>query len=346
MGICRVNMKIVMCKRYKTIYKKYKAKRNFAGRFLSDKSRRQRMWDKRVFVTGASGFIGQYVVKKLIEEGHKPVILVRNKDHYQRFGDEIVLEGNLKKIPLLLERLGQFTFHTCIHLAWEGIPDYSYEYSKCNFEYGMAILELCRKMKIPHLIITGSCWEYEDPVGIVSEKAKISYANYFKASKTSLRMFAEIFCKDHGIQLNWLRLFYVYGAGQRQESLIPHIISSFQVGKQPELNGAYNRNDFIYVTDVADAIVQCVEKVPQAIVMNVGSGYATQVLDIVKLVAQQMHIKKLDIETYEKPKKATIFYADIQLIKNELKWLPKIDMEMGIKMALHYNSSRENFYGQ
>ena len=170
-----------------------------------------------IFVTGASGFIGKYIVKRLLERKQQIIVLVRDQKRYERIGDELIIESDLEHLSSLVMQLSQYSIDTCLHLAWEGIPDYSYLLSKKNFSYGLAILELCQKLHILQLVITGSCWEYENPVGMVSETSDISYANFFKASKSSLRMFAEIFCKNYGIQLNWLRLFYVYGVGRSEE---------------------------------------------------------------------------------------------------------------------------------
>lgn len=287
-----------------------------------------------IFVTGASGFIGKYIVKRLLERKQQIIVLVRDQKRYERIGDELIIESDLEQLSSLVMQLSQYSIDTCLHLAWEGIPDYSYLLSKKNFSYGLAILELCQKLHILQLIITGSCWEYENPVGMVSETSDISYANFFKASKSSLRMFAEIFCKNYGIQLNWLRLFYVYGVGQKSESLLPYVIGSFLHGSQPQLNGAYNRNDFIYVSDVAEAIVMCVEQKPKTVVMNVGSGQATEVLNIVKLVANRLGIRDLDVSKYKKSKDRTDFCADIQIIKRELGWSPTVKLENGINAMI------------
>lgn len=286
-----------------------------------------------IFVTGGTGFIGKYVIRKLIESQEEVIVLVRNAIDYFVQGSEYVVEGTLDNPELWKGKLKKLSIDTCIHLAWEGIPDYSYEMSKKNLLHGLAVLDVCKELGIQNLVITGSCWEYDNPRGSVSVSDPVSDANAFKASKNALRMMAHTFCQENQIHFNWLRLFYVYGPGQRAESLIPHIIKSFKEEKQPELNGAYNRNDFVYVLDVADAIVKVAGNHIYPEILNVGSGYSTQVLSIVKMVAEAMG-QTIDEGKYLKSNHNVEFYADKQEMCRDFSWEAKITMKEGIKYVI------------
>lgn len=286
-----------------------------------------------IFVTGGTGFIGKHVIKKLIESQEEVIVLVRNIKNYDVQGSEYVVEGTLDNPELWKGELKQFSIDTCIHLAWEGIPDYSYEMSKKNLMHGLKVLDACKELGIQNLVMTGSCWEYDNPYGSVSVDDPVSDANAFKASKNALRMMAHAFCQENQIHFNWLRLFYVYGPGQREGSLIPHIIKSFREEKQPELNGAYNRNDFVYVSDVADAIVKVAGNHTYPEILNVGSGCSTQVLSIVKMVAGGMG-QTIDEGKYIKSNNNVEFYADKQEMCRDYSWEAKISMEKGIKYVI------------
>ena len=286
-----------------------------------------------IFVTGGTGFIGKHVIKKLIEIRENVIVLVRNMKDYAAQGSEYVVEGTLDDPEPWQEELKQFSIDTCIHLAWEGIPDYSYEMSKKNLMHGLTVLDACKELGIQNLIMTGSCWEYDKPHGIVSVNDPVCDENAFKASKNALRMMAHAFCRENRIHFNWLRLFYVYGPGQREGSLIPHIIKSFKEEKQPELNGAYNRNDFVHVSDVADAIVKVAGNHNYPEILNVGSGCSTQVLSIVKMAAELMG-QTINEQKYLKNNHNVEFYADKQEMYRDFSWEAKISMEKGIKQVI------------
>lgn len=286
-----------------------------------------------IFVTGGTGFIGRYVVKKLIEKQKEIIVLVRNAQDYAVQKNECIMEGTLDNPNPWKEQLRKYSIDTCIHLAWEGIPDYSYEMSKRNLMYGLTILDICKEIGIKNLVMTGSCWEYDNPHGSVSVDDPVSDANAFKVSKNALRMMAHVFCQENQIYFNWLRLFYVYGPGQREGSLIPHIIKCLREGKQPELNGAYNRNDFVYVSDVANAIVKVAENHTYPEILNVGSGYSTQVFSIVRMTAEAMG-RAIDEGKYLKCDNNVDFYADKQEMRRDFSWEAEIAMEKGIKLII------------
>lgn len=286
-----------------------------------------------IFVTGGTGFIGKHIIKKLIEIQKEVIVLVRNVKVYTVQGNEYVVEGTLDNPESWKEELKEFSIDTCIHLAWEGIPDYSYEMSKRNLMHGLTVLDACKELGIQNLVMTGSCWEYDDPHGSVSVNDPVSDANAFKASKNALRMMAHAFCQENQIHFNWLRLFYVYGSGQREGSLIPHIIKNFREDKQPELNGAYNRNDFVYVSDVADAIAKVAGNHTYPEILNVGSGCSTQVLSIVKMAAEVMG-KTIDEKKYLKSNDSIEFYADKQEMNRDFSWEAKTSIEKGIKLMI------------
>lgn len=286
-----------------------------------------------VFVTGGTGFIGRWVVKRLLKEKQEVLLLVRDKVNYVPISNEYVIEGSLENIESWKQKVKKNTIETCIHLAWEGIPDYSYEMSKKNLVYGLNILEICRDLVIPNLVISGSCWEYFNPKGSILVKHELDESNAFKASKNSLHQMAHAFCLENGIHLNWMRLFYVYGPGQRSESLIPYIIECYKKKQQPNLNGAYNKNDFVYVGDVADAIVKVALQHDFLEVLNVGSGHSTQVLEIVKCVAKQMGCE-VDTSKYIKSPNCVDFYADYDEMYEMYRWFAKTSIEQGIKQML------------
>jgi nucleoside-diphosphate-sugar epimerase len=283
---------------------------------------------KQVLVTGATGFIGNYVRKCLHQNGYKIISLVRNKKHnLQSYFNEVIIEGNLNQPDPLKITLSEYYIDACIHLAWEGIPDYSFEISQKNITYGINVLRLCNELKIKHLIISGSCWEYKTPSGCVGENWSIDDSNHFKAAKNALRMLSHAFCSENNISFHWLRLFYVYGYGQREGSLIPYIKKQLLEGNIPKLNGWNNRNDFIHVTDVANAFIKTLELCPEEEIINIGFGKSVPVIDILDMLLQLKSNNQsvIDVDKRE-VQMAVDFWADNKTARKSLDWKPKIDI--------------------
>lgn len=289
----------------------------------------------KVLLTGASGFIGAHVRKVLSDAGEEFVSLMRApKPDMAAYPGELIVTGSLADIGELEYELTGVGIDACVHLAWEGIPDYSADFCMNNMEYGFNALRLCKLLGIKRLVMAGSCWEYLNPQGAVKEDAPLSYENPFKAAKNTLHIMAKDFCEKNGIALHWLRFFYVYGEGQREGSLIPYIVNSLKKGDRPTLNGAFNRNDFIHVSDVANAVLLSLKRMREHSaygVFNIGSGKAERVLDIAGTAADMLNVP-FDASLYEAPETVpTGFRADITAAQNELGWAPQVDICEGIE---------------
>ena len=106
--------------------------------------------------------------------------------------------------------------------------------------------------------------------------------DYFTWSKLSLLEYLLLKSKEHGVSLAWFRLFYVYGANQRQGSLFPTLYRSLTENKVPSLNTPKNANDFIYVEDVAAAFEIALHSEFDSGIYNLGTGSSTSVTDFCK----------------------------------------------------------------
>ena len=145
---------------------------------------------------------------------------------------------------------------------------------------------------------------------------------------------AEAFCQEKDIARHWLRFFYIYGEGQRSGSLIPYIVKELQRGVQPALNGAFNRNDFVHVLDVAQAVCGSLERMWTDTfqeTFNIGSGSPAQVLDIASEAAKLLEVE-FDPTQYTAPQTPpSTFWADIRTVKERLCWEPHISLQEGLE---------------
>lgn len=287
-----------------------------------------------ILVTGATGFIGSHVVNELVCRGHTIIALTRNKNSVRNTLVKYVYGDLCNTDHKLIDQIASYGIDSCIHLAWQGIPDFSYQNCINNFNMGLNLLDLCRKLDIIKLICTGSCWEYENPIGMVNENWSLSSQSSFRAVKNSFRMIAESFCRDNNISFYWLRLFYVYGIGQRSGSLIPYIVGELKRGKYPQLKTPFAGNDYINVEDVARAIVDTMEMSPDESILNIGSGYALPVIDILKLIAAKLNIN-LDLSVYIKDFDSNRFWADMSRSKKVICFEPKIKINDGLDQVIY-----------
>ena len=296
----------------------------------------------RIFLTGGTGFIGRYVLKHLEKEGYNILLLTRaskeNISSIIKSKKVDIVSGNLSDINKWKDKLIQFKPEVTIHLAWEGIPDYGVKASIKNLKYGLDLFEELAEIECKKIICTGSCWEYGQNQGEISEDLPVKSSNAFTAAKNALHCLGREIAKENNMQLIWTRLFYVYGPGQRENSLIPYIIKCVKEGKELKIKTPSARNDFIYVEDIAKAIVAILEKYTQSTVYNVGSGYSTSIQDIIKIIYNELNFKHKSKDDLSKTEKIYYdnFWADISKIEKEIGWKPKIDIGNGIKKIISF----------
>jgi len=301
----------------------------------------------KIFVTGGTGFIGPYVVRELSKRGHHLLLLLEKSEAQTgklNLPKEIkFVKGNLSNINSWKSAVKNFQPDATIHMAWEGIPDYSAEMSIKNLKYGLNLFKELAELGCKKIICTGSCWEYGQNHGKLSENLPVRPSNAFTAAKNALHLLGREIAKENNIQFIWTRLFYVYGPGQRENSLIPYIIKCVKEGKKPEIKTPSARNDFIYVEDVAKAIVIILEKCNQSTVYNIGSGDSTSIQDIIKIVHSELNLQYEPKDKLFKSSNIPFdnFWADISKIKKEIGWEPKLTISDGLQKTIHKYKNRK-----
>ena len=295
----------------------------------------------RIFITGATGFVGQHVIESASEAGHEIFASTLEKDKIENSTVNIRwIYSDLADLDSLKPALISFNPDIVIHLAWQGIPDYSELISRANLNNSINLLDFilsntnCRK-----ILVSGSCWEYGEKHGVCRESDSVNIDSYFTWAKHSLNQYLSVKCTKKKVILNWFRIFFVYGPGQRKESLIPTLIKSVGKSQIPIINNPMNKNDFVYVKDVARAFTQAVDANLPSGVYNLGSGYATSVYDACRIVEKQL----LGTETIAsqvlkngQQTETVNFFADMEKTRQALDITCDTSFEEGIKLHIDY----------
>lgn len=277
----------------------------------------------RIFVTGGTGFVGQAVCRQLAAR-HELLVLTR---HHAAPVPGTSLLGDLLDPSTWTAELVRFAPHQCMHLAWHGLPDYSFEASRRNLLAGLSLFEVLRDTPCTKVVGMGSCWEYGDLRGRVSESMVAARQGIFAACKSALHGVGGALLEEAGISLAWLRPFFIYGPGQRPTSLIPACIESVGAGRPPELRTPDAVNDFVHVDDVAAATVAVAETQQARGVYNVGSGTPYRVADVANLVCRLMGRRA----AFPAGISAEGCWADTDRLQRDTGWAAQISLEEGVR---------------
>jgi nucleoside-diphosphate-sugar epimerase len=289
----------------------------------------------KILVTGASGFIGSKLVTKLSLSGHDVMGLTRSSN--KKILNENIqwLCADLSLSDTYKEEVKNFKPNVVIHLSWQDIPDFSLSKSRLNLEQSIDFLSFILEMdSCTKILVSGSCLEYNNINGVCKESDINPANNHFTWAKLSLYSWLSMKCLERSISLGWMRIFYVYGPGQRPESLIPTILSSLKNKRLPPLKNPNNANDYIYIDDVINSFCLAAASEISSGIFNIGSGDSTSVLDIFRYAENLVLESDLLTQQLEKvvtKNKSNInFWADISKAKRELSWTPETTVNLGI----------------
>lgn len=289
----------------------------------------------RVFLTGATGFLGSRVLSLL--EGHELLCLVRNSQHLSKAAHVRPLLGELEQPHRWKAEAERFAPQWCIHLAWEGLPDYSLPQCRANLDASIRLIETLVDVGAERIVMAGTCWEYGSVSGAVKEHRPASDCGVFAATKHALRMVLESFARDRGIEHRWARIFFAYGPSQRAASLIPQCHAAYSLGRQPEIRHPGLTQDFIYVDDVAQGIAAITQADAGSGVFNLGSGVPTTVAYVVNQVAS--HFGEPPLFSLLQPESG--LWADTSKTTAATGWKAQTSIDDGIARTLRALDSKQ-----
>jgi nucleoside-diphosphate-sugar epimerase len=242
--------------------------------------------DMDIVLTGATGFVGQHILRDLLDRGHTVRALVREPARLDNIpGVHVVHTPDLFADPRLEEHLAA---HTLIHAAWYAEPG-KYLTSPINLACLTGTLALAQAFAAAggrRFVGIGTCAEYDPTPGLLSVDSPIAPANLYAACKAATAVALRSFLANEGIDFAWCRLFYLYGDGEDERRLVPYLRRQLSSGEEVLLSRGDQIRDFIDVKDAAHMIADIALGERQGPV-NVCSGQGITVRQLAEQIADE-----------------------------------------------------------
>ena len=279
-------------------------------------------------MTGGSGFFGQNLIKELSKSRNLQITcLSRNPQNNYRNINWV--QGDLTDGDLVAN-LGKQEFRKLYHLAWDGLPNRSNEFSELNLNNSKRLIENLLTKNDIELNVIGSCLEYGDIKGYVEDKSTPNGKDSFAIAKIQLNQYIS----NLGVPYRWYRPFFVYGLGQHKDALIPSLLRNLKSNTPINIKSISNSHDFVSVSDVVKAIILSSNHNSIMGEVNIGTGVLTTVGDIVSAFYKQFNLT-FDMDFQRNP----------GLVSNSIKlkeiagWEPEFTGISGI--VNYYNKNGE-----
>lgn len=289
----------------------------------------------RLLLTGASGFLGRYVLESLQRHGIETVTLGRHRAPDNAFADFIEADLLADSDFTLLVKESAATH--LLHLAWY-TEHGKYWTSPLNLRWVEATTRLVEAFCAAggqQVVAAGTCAEYDWSYGYCREDSTpLNPATLYGTTKDATRRLVMAVCAQHHLPCAWGRVFLPFGAGEASQRLIPSLIEVFQ-GKRPAfgLNTAAER-DFLHASDVAEGFVALLCSGATG-AYNISSGQPVQ---LGELVSELARLAKADPQVVlnlatEHPSDPRLLVGENLKLKT-LGWQPALSLTQGLERTV------------
>lgn len=332
---------------------------------------------KHVLVTGAAGFIGFHLSKRLLKEGYK----VTGFDNVNDYYDVTLKYGRMKELGVDHDNLdeqdpdsafqfvkgelsgrkdmeslfGENDFDVVVNLAAQAGVRYSLEnphaYIESNIDGFLNILEGCRHGGVDHLVYASSSSVYGSNKEMPFKTSdRVDHpVSLYAATKKSNELMAHTYSHLYGIPATGLRFFTVYGPWGRPDMAL-FIFTKAIVEDNPiqVFNYGEMQRDFTYIDDIVESITRLIPKAPSGEegaphnLFNIGHNSPVKLMDFIREIEKNLG-KEADKQMMPiQPGDVPATWADVTDLYDMIDYKPKVGMEEGVKAFIDWY---KGYYG-
>ena len=311
--------------------------------------------NKRILITGATGFIGANLARHFLRKGADISILVRETSNLWRI-DTIKKAVSIFYVDLLDDvRLNEvcsmakpdYIFHAAVYGGYPDQTDVNRIY-QTNFLGTVNLLRACNRVGFELFLNFGSSSEYGVKNSPMKEEDSLEPITDYGVSKSASTLYCQSIFRREKKAIVTLRLFSPYGYYETHSRLIPSVIISCLKLKNPQLSSPCSVRDFIFIEDVlqiCESVIKNKEEVKGEI-FNVGYGHQHSIGDVVKMVIKLTGDKvSPEWEKVTNPRtEPGRWEADISKAKMLLDWQPEYDLPSGLKKTINWLKDNIKLY--
>jgi UDP-glucuronate 4-epimerase len=328
---------------------------------------------KKILVTGAAGFIGFHLSKRLCSEGWDVTGLDNLNDYYdvnlklarlkqlETFNNFKFIKLDLANKEEIINLFKKEKFEYAVNLAAQAGVRYSlinpYAYIESNINGFLNILEGCRHYPVKHLIYASSSSVYGANTKIpFSVHDNVDHPlSLYAASKKANELMAHTYSNLYKIPATGLRFFTVYGPWGRPDMAAFLFTKAILEGKPIDVyNNGNMKRDFTYIDDIIEGVTRIITRIPESNsdwksenpdpgtsfapykLYNIGNNQPVQLLEFIEILEKLIGIKSIKNMKPMQPGDVYATYADVDDLMKEVNFKPCTDIEEGLNEFVNW----------
>lgn len=319
---------------------------------------------KKILVTGAAGFIGFHLSEMLLERGYGVVGIDSMSDYYDVRIKEKRLEILKQNPSFTSEKIDISNYEaleTCIakekpdeivHLAAQAGVRYSlvnpWAYASANYLGTMNVFEAAKRIKLPRVVYASSSSVYgsNEKQPFSEDDRTDTPISLYGATKRANELLAFSYHHLYGMEMTGLRFFTVYGPWSRPDMALFKFARRILAGEPIDLyNNGDMKRSFTYVSDIAEAIIQIIEKAPAGknLLYNLGGAEAVSLTHFVELIEKELgktaQKNMMPLQAGDVPETV----ADCSRAERDFGYTAQVSIEEGIGKFAKWLRENEEF---
>ena len=292
----------------------------------------------RVLVTGASGCIGRVAIAKLVADGWD----VHAASRSEATGTHGVTWHRCDLLDPVVPRtvVSSIAPTHLLHLAWY-IGPCRWASAPENLAWvraSLALVESAAQAGCQRIVGAGSCLEYDWSFGYCSEaRTPLAPHTLYGACKLAVGNVLGAYARSRGLSSAWGRIFFLYGPYEHPDRLVSSVIRSLLAGEEARVSHGRQLRDYLYVADVADALITLLRHDVQGAV-NIGGGQPIALKELVLTAARLIGREDL-VRLGAIPAAATdtpLVVADVTRLSEDVGWTPRTTLTDGLRETIEW----------
>jgi dolichol-phosphate mannosyltransferase len=302
---------------------------------------------KRALITGASGFVGANLARRLLRDGHEVWLILRENYQSWRLEEVVsachIVTGDITDRDAVSRAFGkarpEWVFHLAAFGAYSSQTGFE-QMSAVNLLGAAVLLDAAVASGVECFVQSGSSSEYGYKPVASREQDVLQPNSHYAITKAAATHYCQLTACKSGMKAVTLRLYSIYGPWEEPMRLIPSLLIHCLSGALPALASPLTARDFVYVDDAVDAFIRVASAnaIPLGAVYNVASGAQTT---LGQLVSEAREIFGITTEpSWETmPARAwdtDIWVGDATALHKATEWRPETNLREGLLRTIHW----------